>query len=88
VRTTAEARRVILGAFVIMAVVTFVREVRAGRMPQPRTAVGAFGGVILLNMLAGPMPEVAGGLALVAVVAHVITERGTLGSIADVFTGK
>jgi hypothetical protein len=84
-RTTREARRVIVGALLVMAAITFVREVRRGKLPEPRTAVGAFGATMALSALAGPLPDVAAGMALVALVAHVITERGTLGTIADVF---
>jgi hypothetical protein len=88
--TTPQARRIILGAFVVIAGITFVREVRAGRMPEPRTAVGAFAAVIMLNALAGPAPQIAGQLALIGAVAHLIVEaeRGTVGSIADVFTRR
>jgi hypothetical protein len=86
--TSPQARRIVFASLLVMAGITFAREARAGKLPEPRTVVGAFGAAVMLNMLAGPLPDVAGGLALVAVVAHAITERGTLGTIADVFAKK
>jgi hypothetical protein len=86
--TSPEARRIVFASLLVMAAITFAREARRGNLPEPRTVVGAFGAAIMLNLLAGPLPDVAGGLALVAVLAHAITERGTLGTIADVFAKK
>lgn len=83
--TTQEARRLILPSLLLMAGITYVREVKKGTLPEPRTVVGAFGAAMLLNTLAGPAPDVAAGLAMIALITHAITERGTIGTIADVF---
>lgn len=83
--TSVEARRIVVGSIVVMGALTFAREARKGRLPEPRVAVGAFGAALLLNMLAGPLPDVAAGLALVAVITHTITERVTLGSLSELF---
>ncbi len=76
--TTDQAKRYIFVSLVLIVALTFVREVRKGDLPEPRIAIGAFAAAIVLNLLAGPAPKVAGGLALVALVASAMNERSTI----------
>lgn len=85
--TSTQARRHIFAALLVMGGITFLREVQHKRLPEPRYAVGAFAAAVMLSMVAGPLPEVASGIALVAVATHLIreAERGTLGPLSQFF---
>lgn len=86
--TTESARRTVALSLTVIAGITFVREVKGGKLPGPRLAVGAFAAGVILTSLAGPLPDVAAGLALTALVAHAMSERGTLDTIAGIVKGK
>ena len=86
--TTAEAKRIILLAAVALVALSTVREVRKGELPAPRVVIGAFGMAIILNMLAGPAPKVAGGLAAVLVTTTVLSERDSIEAITQLFNRK
>ncbi len=86
--TTAEAKRVILLSVVAMVALATVRELRKGDLPRPRVVIGGFATGIMLNLLAGPAPKVAGGLALVAVTANVLSERATIESLTRLLERK
>lgn len=86
--TTTEAKRIILLAAVALVALSSVREIRRGDLPGPRVVIGAFGMAIILSLLAGPAPKVAGGLAAVLVTTSVMSERDSIEALAQLFNRK
>lgn len=86
--TTPEAKKIILMSIFAIVGLTFVREVRAGDLPSTKVVIGGFMGAALLSALAGPAPQVAGGLALTTLVTAALTDRATIQALAGVTTNK
>lgn len=86
--TTKQAKRTVLAAFVATIILGTVREIKDKGLPAPRMFVGAFGVVIALNVLAGPWPEGAAGIAMIALVATLLGNGDTLKASASALKRK
>lgn len=67
------ARRVAVGGVLCAGVLAATNDIAAGRAPQVRIALGVVVAGVLLTSLAGPAPDLAGGLGALIAVAAVLS---------------
>lgn len=67
-----QARRVVIGALVVGAVLALARKVTDGEMPSPRIIVGAFVAAVILLAIADTAPTVAAGIATTSLIGGTI----------------
>lgn len=70
--TTAQARRTVMLGLAATSGIAAVNEIREGDMPSPRILVGAIVAGLTLTALAGPLPGVAAGITLIALIATAV----------------
>lgn len=71
--TPAGSKSSVVGAVVLTGVLVSVRDVTKGRPPELRSILGTFVAGVMLAALSGPMPTLAGGLAVLMALSALLT---------------
>ena len=71
---TATAKRVVIGSMLVIVVASTVRRIANDKAPTIRAPIGGLFAAAGLTALAGPAPQVAAQLALIALVAEVVVD--------------
>lgn len=76
--TGPQSHRIIIGSIATAGAVSAVKGFKHGSAPRLRILFGAFGAGIVLSMVSEFSPDLAAGLALVALVSSVLSSGSVL----------
>lgn len=85
---TATAKRVVIGSMLVIVLASTVRRIASDKGPTVRAPIGGLFAAAGLTALAGPAPQVAAQLALIALVAELVVDGPYLIDATKSATGE